>query len=88
VCVLTDSGGMQEETTALKIPCITFRESTERPITAEVGSNEVVGTDTRKIEEFFAKAVAGKWKKSEVPEMWDGKASMRIVKTLIVNCKR
>ena len=83
VCVLTDSGGLQEETTALKIPCITFRETTERPITVEVGSNEVVGIDTGKIEGFFNKAVEGKWKKSEVPELWDGKASERIVDWLV-----
>jgi UDP-N-acetylglucosamine 2-epimerase (non-hydrolysing) len=82
-CALTDSGGLQEETTALKIPCITFRETTERPITVEVGTNEVVGTDTEKIAGLFARAIAGKWKKSEVPELWDGKASERIVEKLV-----
>jgi len=82
LCVMTDSGGLQEETTALKIPCITFRETTERPVTAEIGSNEVVGTDTDKIADLFEKACAGRWKKSRVPELWDGKASERIVRTL------
>ena len=82
-CALTDSGGLQEETTALKIPCITFRESTERPITAEVGTNEVVGTDTEKIAGLFKSAIAGTWKKSRVPDLWDGKASERIVEKLL-----
>lgn len=80
--VLTDSGGMQEETTALKIPCITMRENTERPITAEVGSNVVVGTDEKKIIHLGEQAISGKWKKSAIPELWDGKASERIVEII------
>lgn len=79
VCVLTDSGGLQEETTILKIPCITFRETTERPVTVSVGSNVVVGTDTEKIEYFFNKAITGCWRASDVPELWDGKTSERII---------
>ena len=81
-CVITDSGGMQEETTALSIPCITFRDATERPITVEIGTNEVVGSDTNLITTLFKKALAGTWKKSAVPELWDGRASERIVKAL------
>jgi UDP-N-acetylglucosamine 2-epimerase (non-hydrolysing) len=81
-CVLTDSGGLQEETTALKIPCITIRENTERPITVEIGSNEISGMNVIKIGELFNKAVTGTWKKSEVPELWDGKTSDRIVSCL------
>lgn len=80
--VITDSGGMQEETTALKIPCITIRENTERPITAEIGSNIVVGTDPEKIIYYCTKALHFEWKTSEIPELWDGKASERIVKII------
>jgi UDP-N-acetylglucosamine 2-epimerase (non-hydrolysing) len=80
--VFTDSGGMQEETTALKIPCLTLRETTERPITVEIGSNIVVGSDQERIVEMGRQAISGKWKKSEVPELWDGKASERIAVVL------
>ncbi len=76
--VLTDSGGLQEETTALGIPCITLRENTERPITAEEGTNVVVGTDDAKIREEAAKAIEGKGKAGRVPDLWDGKTGERI----------
>ncbi|NLL67476.1 MAG: UDP-N-acetyl glucosamine 2-epimerase, partial [Clostridiaceae bacterium] len=82
--VLTDSGGLQEETTALKIPCITMRENTERPITADCGSNEIAGTDTDKIYELGKKALSGRWKDCRIPEMWDGKASERIAEILLI----
>ncbi|NLE01998.1 MAG: UDP-N-acetylglucosamine 2-epimerase (non-hydrolyzing) [Fibrobacter sp.] len=81
--VLTDSGGLQEETTALKIPCITMRTSTERPITAEIGSNEVVGIDGGRIINLAQKMLTGNWKESRIPDLWDGKASERIVEILI-----
>jgi UDP-N-acetylglucosamine 2-epimerase (non-hydrolysing) len=77
--LLTDSGGLQEETTALKVPCITLRTSTERPITAEVGSNEIAGTDPARIIALGRQAMAGQWKGARIPELWDGKASERIV---------
>jgi len=80
--MLTDSGGLQEETTALKIPCITIRENTERPITVEVGSNVLAGTKPESIVEYGEKALAGKWKKSSVPDKWDGKASERIAEII------
>ena len=80
--VLTDSGGLQEETTALKIPCITMRTSTERPVTAEIGSNEVVGADGERIIAYAKKMLTGSWKKSGIPDLWDGKASERIVDVL------
>ena len=80
--VLTDSGGIQEETTVLKIPCITLRENTERPITAEIGSNQVVGTDTQKILAAYQNATSGNWRDPQVPPLWDGQASQRIVKIL------
>ena len=80
--MLTDSGGLQEETTALKIPCITMRENTERPITVEVGSNVLVGTDAEKIIILGKKAISGEWKKSSIPDLWDGCASQRIIDIL------
>jgi UDP-N-acetylglucosamine 2-epimerase (non-hydrolysing) len=80
--VVTDSGGVQEETTALGVPCITARENTERPTTIEVGTNELVGLDTARILELTKKAMSGKWKKSSVPEYWDGRASERILAVL------
>jgi UDP-N-acetylglucosamine 2-epimerase (non-hydrolysing) len=80
--VLTDSGGLQEETTALKIPCITVRENTERPITVTEGSNEIAGTDLEKIVDLGKKALCGKWKKSKIPDLWDGKAGERIAAVL------
>jgi len=81
--MLTDSGGLQEETTALKVPCITMRETTERPITADVGSNVVVGTDPEQIVSYGADALNGKWKESRIPDLWDGKASERIVAVIL-----
>lgn len=80
--VMTDSGGIQEETTYLGIPCITLRENTERPITVEVGSNEIVGTDTEKIITLARRILAGEWKKGRIPEKWDGHAAERIVEVL------
>ncbi len=80
--VLTDSGGIQEETTILKVPCITMRENTERPITVEVGSNQLVGTDPAKILDAYRKVMEGSWRTPQVPELWDGKAAERIVEIL------
>ena len=83
--VITDSGGLQEETTALKIPCITIRENTERPITIEIGSNIVLNINkfNNKIIKYVQKAFDNKWKKSSIPEKWDGKTSKRIVDILL-----
>ncbi len=80
--VLTDSGGIQEETTYLGIPCITMRENTERPITVEVGTNVLVGTDTERIIAEAQKVLDGNAKKGQIPELWDGKAAERIVRIL------
>jgi len=80
--VLTDSGGIQEETTILKVPCITLRENTERPITAEVGSNTVVGTNVEKILGAYRRIISGDARESQTPELWDGRAAERIVKIL------
>jgi UDP-N-acetylglucosamine 2-epimerase (non-hydrolysing) len=81
--VLTDSGGIQEETTALGIPCLTLRENTERPITVEMGTNVVVGTDTTKIVTAANAALNGSAKKaSRQPPLWDGQTSERILDAL------
>lgn len=80
--VITDSGGIQEETTALGIPCITVRENTERPVTVWQGTNEIIGTDMVKLIEYSNKALDGNWKKGAIPELWDGKTAGRVVKTL------
>jgi len=80
--VLTDSGGIQEETTALGVPCITLRENTERPITIEEGTNEMAGLDITKIIALSQNAFEGKWKPSAIPELWDGMASERILTVL------
>ena len=80
--VLTDSGGIQEETTALGVPCITLRENTERPITVEQGTNTVVGTDPEKILACYEDVIANGGKSGNVPELWDGKAAERIVEVV------
>lgn len=76
--VITDSGGMQEETTALKIPCITIRENTERPVTVAVGSNIIVGSDSAMLKTESRNALYGQWKACSIPDLWDGKSSERI----------
>jgi len=80
--VLTDSGGIQEETTALGVPCITLRENTERPITVAEGTNTIVGSDPEKIEQAFNDVMTTGGKAGCVPEYWDGKAAERIVEYL------
>ena len=77
--VLTDSGGLQEETTVLDVPCITMRDNTERPITCEVGTNTIVGNDPERILTAVRDVLGGKYKKGQVPELWDGRAADRIV---------
>ena len=77
--VLTDSGGVQEETTALGVPCLTLRENTERPITCEVGSNVLVGRDRDKVRRELARVLAGEFPTGKRPPLWGGKAAERIV---------
>ena len=80
--VLTDSGGLQEETTALGVPCLTMRENTERPITVEQGTNTMVGRDVQAIRHGVAEILAGRGKHGRVPEYWDGRAAERIAADL------
>ncbi len=86
--VLTDSGGIQEETTVLGIPCLTLRNETERPVTVEQGTNIIVGTDKERIIEESMKILQGKRKRGEIPELWDGKAAERIVDILANTSKK
>jgi UDP-N-acetylglucosamine 2-epimerase (non-hydrolysing) len=81
--VLTDSGGLQEETTALGIPCVTLRENTERPITVTEGTNTIVGTDPVKIMQCVDDILASGGKSGRIPEYWDGKAAARIVADIL-----
>ena len=76
--VLTDSGGLQEETTALGVPCLTMRENTERPITVEQGTNTMVGRDREAILSGVSEILAGGGKSGRIPEFWDGRAAERI----------
>lgn len=80
--VITDSGGITEETTVMGVPCITLRDTTERPETITMGTNELVGTNPKAIKPFLDKLVSGNWKKGSIPEKWDGKAAERIVEIL------
>lgn len=81
--VLTDSGGIQEETTALGVPCFTIRENTERPITIEEGTNTLVGTTRKGILDAYNNFKIDGKKSGKIPELWDGKAAQRIIKYLI-----
>ncbi len=81
--VITDSGGITEETTVMGIPCITVRDNTERPETVEIGTNELIGTDPSALKPALNKLFSGNWKKGEIPELWDGKAAERILENLI-----
>ncbi|MBT8309531.1 MAG: UDP-N-acetylglucosamine 2-epimerase (non-hydrolyzing) [Flavobacteriaceae bacterium] len=81
--VLTDSGGITEETTVMNVPCITLRDSTERPETCIQGTNMLVGNDPEKMEMAFSKLLSGNWPSTRIPELWDGKAADRIANYII-----
>ncbi len=80
--VITDSGGITEETTVMKVPCITLRNTTERPETVTMGTNELIGTDPKAIAGALQKCFSGNWKTGSIPPLWDGLAAERIVKNL------
>ncbi len=81
--VITDSGGISEETTVLGIPCITLRSSTERPETVTIGTNELIGSDKKAISKSMKRLLSGQWKKGQIPPFWDGKAGERIIKIIL-----
>jgi UDP-N-acetylglucosamine 2-epimerase (non-hydrolysing) len=80
--VITDSGGITEETTVMGVPCITLRDNTERPETVTKGTNELIGTNPKAIKPVLDKLFSGNWKQGRIPELWDGKAAERIVHKL------
>jgi UDP-N-acetylglucosamine 2-epimerase (non-hydrolysing) len=81
--VITDSGGVQEETTVLGIPCLTLRNNTERPETVTAGTNEMIGDNVVALGEALKNLNAGTWKQGRIPELWDGRTAERIVDTLL-----
>lgn len=80
--VITDSGGITEETTVMGVPCMTLRDTTERPETVTVGTNEILGTDPAALSGALGRLFAGRWKKGGIPEKWDGRTGERIVAVL------
>jgi len=82
VVVITDSGGVQEETTYLGVPCLTMRNNTERPVTVDMGTNVLVGRDRRLLNSELTKILEGGAKKGSIPPLWDGRASERIARAL------
>ena len=81
--VITDSGGVQEETTFLRVPCLTMRENTERPITITQGTNTLIGMDVSRLHREVIRIVEGNRKSGEIPKFWDGNASERIAEILL-----
>ena len=81
--VITDSGGITEETTVMGVPCMTLRNTTERPETVDIGTNELLGVNPKALEPALNKLFSDKWKKGAIPELWDGKSSKRIVKQIV-----
>lgn len=83
LAVITDSGGITEETTIMGVPCMTLRDSTERPETVTIGTNELLGTNPESLKPYMQKALKGDWKKGTIPNLWDGNTSERIIAALI-----
>ena len=81
--VITDSGGITEETTVMGVPCLTLRDNTERPETISLGTNELVGTDPKSLKPYLDKLIAGNWKKGGAIPLWDGNTSTRIIQKLL-----
>jgi UDP-N-acetylglucosamine 2-epimerase (non-hydrolysing) len=82
-CVMTDSGGIQEETTVLGVPCLTLRRNTERPVTVSVGTNRLVGLDADAIAVAWDEIRGGRWSHGQIPDLWDGRAAERIAKVIV-----
>ena len=82
LAVITDSGGITEETTVMGVPCLTLRDNTERPETVNIGTNELIGTNPNAIKPALDRLFAGEWKKGTIPELWDGNTAKRIVSIL------
>ncbi len=82
MAVITDSGGITEEATIMGVPCLTLRDNTERPETVTIGTNELIGTDPRKLAPAMNKLFTGQWKVGGIPDKWDGNAGKRIVEVL------
>ena len=80
--VITDSGGIQEETTYLGVPCLTVRENTERPVTATLGTNTLVGRDIARVRDEVKRILRGETKKGSIPPLWDGRTGQRIAAIL------
>ena len=83
ILIITDSGGIQEETTFLGVPCLTLRDNTERPVTITTGTNYLIGTDVSKLDSIITEILNGKMKKASIPPFWDGKAAERICSILV-----
>ncbi len=81
--VMTDSGGITEETTVMGVPCMTLRDNTERPETISLGTNELIGTDPKAIAPAMKKLFSGNWKTGSIPQLWDGKTAERIVDIIL-----
>tara|TARA_S200000501_G_scaffold198091_1_gene186436 strand:- start:3142 stop:4236 length:1095 start_codon:yes stop_codon:yes gene_type:complete len=81
--IITDSGGITEEATIFKVPCMTVRDNTERPETVNLGTNKLIGTNPKKFAKFFKLLFSNKWGSSSIPELWDGKSSKRIVSKIL-----
>ncbi len=81
--VVTDSGGITEETTVMGVPCMTLRDNTERPETCTIGTNELIGTDPRNVAPAMQRLISGNWKRGGIPPLWDGHTAKRIVEILV-----
>lgn len=86
--IVTDSGGLQEESTALGVPCLTLRSNTERPITVESGTSSLIGTDAAKLKESLGQVITGRYRSGCCPPLWDGRAADRITKILVAGSGR
>ncbi len=85
--IVTDSGGLQEESTVLGIPCLTMRPNTERPVTVDSGTSTLIGSCSKKLKSYMRQVIDGKYKSGRCPELWDGKASERVAAVLLNSCE-